>query len=97
MTTHNLSGVAFPTDGSILNANTITSTQNMAMVDRKIRTGHKKLFSAHIEVTQVANGYLVSIGKSEGYDHEVHIATTIAEVNDIIAAQMVAFRLEDKT
>jgi hypothetical protein len=97
MAQHNLSGTAFPSGlintatNSMLGAQAVENT-------RRVTVGPtKRIFAAHIEVMQVTNGYLVNIGKHEGYEHEVHIAATIAEVNDIIAAQMVAFRLEDKT
>lgn len=58
--------------------------------------GTKKVFSGHIEVLQAANGYIVTIGRSEGYIHEVYVATSATEANEIIAAQIVAFRLEGK-
>ena len=61
------------------------------------KSGAKVVFAGRIEVMQVANGYVVNIGTREGYEYEVHIASTIAEVNEIIASQMVAFRLESKT
>lgn len=63
---------------------------------RRVNVTNKKLFHGNIEVLQVANGYIVNIGRKEGYEYETHIATTITEVNEIIAAQIVAFRLEDK-
>lgn len=69
-----------------------------AMVQPKAKHTHnKKVFHGNIEVLQVANGYVVSIGTREGYEYETHIAQTITEVNEIIAAQIVAFRLEDKS
>lgn len=58
---------------------------------------NKKLFHGMVEVQQVANGYIVNIGRREGYEYETHIATSIVEVNKIIAAQIVAFKLEDKS
>ena len=54
----------------------------------------KKIFNGNIEVNQVANGYVINIATREGYEYETHIASTIAEVNEIIAAAMVAFQLE---
>lgn len=63
----------------------------------QVRNGHRKIFHGNIEVLQVANGYVVNIGRKEGYEYETYIASTAAEVNDIIAAQIVAFRLEDKS
>jgi hypothetical protein len=58
------------------------------------QTRSKKIFSGNIEVSQVANGYVVNIATREGYEYETHIAQTITEVNEIIAAAMVAFQLE---
>ena len=55
----------------------------------------KKIFSGNIEVSQVANGYVVNIGVKEGYEYTTHIASSITEVNEIIAAAMVAFQLEN--
>lgn len=78
----------------ILSANTFPS----GMVERsKVAryNDNQTVFHANIEVLKVANGYLVNIGRSEGYKIETHIATTVEEVNAIIMAQMVAFRLED--
>lgn len=57
-------------------------------------TRSKKIFSGNIEVNQVANGFVVNIATKEGYEYETHIAQTITEVNEIIAAAMVAFQLE---
>lgn len=58
---------------------------------------NKKIFDGRIEVQQVANGFVVHIGRKEGYEYETHIAATITEVNEIIAAQIVAFKLEDRS
>ena len=58
------------------------------------RSLSKKIFSGNIEVQQVSNGYVVNIATREGYEYETHIAHTITEVNEIIAAAMVAFQLE---
>jgi hypothetical protein len=56
----------------------------------------KKLFHGTVEVIQVANGYIVNIGRKEGYEYETYIADTITDVNDRIAAAIVAFQLEGK-
>lgn len=55
---------------------------------------NRTIFSARIEVVQVNNGYMVQIGRQEGYEYDSYIATTIKEVNDILTAQMVAMKLE---
>jgi hypothetical protein len=59
-------------------------------------SANKRVFQGNIEVQQVANGYVVNIGTKEGYEYTTHIAHTIVEVNEIIAAAMVAFQLENK-
>jgi len=58
-------------------------------------SANKRVFQGNIEVQQVANGYVVNIGTKEGYEYTTHIAHTIVEVNEIIAAAMVAFQLEN--
>lgn len=58
------------------------------------RTLSKKIFSGNIEVQHVSNGYVVNIGIKDGYEYTTYIAQTITEVNEIIAAAMVAFQLE---
>ena len=82
----------------------LTSNQMSAAIQQGILTApsatyrnNKKLFHGMVEVLQVANGYIVNIGRKEGYEFETHIASTIIEVNEIIAAQIVAFKLEDKS
>jgi hypothetical protein len=54
----------------------------------------KKIFHGTVEVLQVANGYIVNIGRKEGYEYETYIAETITDVNERIAAAIVAFQLE---
>lgn len=57
---------------------------------------NKRIFVGNLEVVQVANGYTVNIGTKEGYEYVTHIARSIVEVNEIIAAAMVAFQLDSK-
>ena len=64
---------------------------------RRMNPSTKKIFHGNVEVMQVANGFVVNIGRKEGYEYETHIASSITEVNEIIAAQIVAFKLEDKS
>ena len=45
---------------------------------------------------KAANGYIVNIGRREGYEYETFIAESIVQVNEVIAAQMVAMKLEGK-
>lgn len=95
---HNLSGVAHPAGqlGPLVGNNPLlVSTGNNSTQWAKAKlTTNKTIFSARIEVVQVNNGYLVQIGRQEGYEYDSYIATTIKEVNDILTAQMVAMKLE---
>lgn len=71
------------------------SMQSSILSQPSVRySANKKIFSGNIEVQQVANGFVVNIGTREGYEYTTHIAQTITEVNEIIAAAMVAFQLE---
>ena len=79
--------------GSSLTSGVISHQGMLGQVQAR-RTTSKKIFSGNIEVQQVANGFVVNIGTREGYEYETHIAQTITEVNEIIAAAMVAFQLE---
>jgi hypothetical protein len=98
---HNLLGSSTGQQGSI--GNTMTTGQISASAYQNSvlrqeppirRSASKKIFSGNIEVQQVANGFVVNIATREGYEYETHIAHTITEVNEIIAAAMVAFQLE---
>jgi hypothetical protein len=102
---HSLIGSNIATQGAIasslgIGASGMTTSQYaQAMqnsIDRSRRImGSKKIFEGRIEVQQVANGYVVNIGVKEGYEYTTHIASSITEVNEIIAAAMVAFQLEN--
>lgn len=98
-----LKGMMHSLMGSSLTSSQMTAAINQATLNQGILAQHqrtytnKKLFHGNIEVLQVANGYIVNIGRKEGYEFETHIATTITEVNEIINAQIVAFKLEDKS
>lgn len=81
-----------------MNASTLTNSGLQGAIQgyqaQARLTRSKKIFSGNIEVQQVSNGYVVNIGTKEGYEYTTHIAQTITEVNEIIAAAMVAFQLE---
>lgn len=84
--------------GSLTNAALTTAIgQGILSAPSATYRNNKKLFHGMVEVLQVANGYIVNIGRKEGYEFETHIALTITEVNEIINAQIVAFKLEDKS
>jgi hypothetical protein len=93
---HNMLG------GSITNAaqGSITTNQAQSQYQKVMmaepRSQSKKLFHGTVEVLQVANGYIVNIGRKEGYEYETYIAETITDVNERIAAAIVAFQLESK-
>jgi hypothetical protein len=84
--------------GSTMTTSQISAAmQNSIMRQEPKRfTSSRKIFEGRIEVQQVANGYVVNIGVKEGYEYTTHIASSITEVNEIIAAAMVAFQLENK-
>jgi hypothetical protein len=90
---HNILG----NSGQGVIANTMsTSAYNSAIGVAKYQAvpKSKKLFHGTVEVLQVANGYIVNIGRKEGYEYETYIAETITDVNERIAAAIVAFQLE---
>ncbi len=74
---------------------TLLKSATYAEQARTSVTKNKTVFNGRIEVIKVANGYIVNIGRTEGYEYESHIATTPEQVNGIITAQLIAFRLED--
>jgi len=89
----------------ILNAiGTATATYNPAMnsisgssiIPTPPKSTNKQIFSGRIEVMQVANGYVINIATREGYEMDTYVASTIAEVNERIAASMVSFQLGKK-
>jgi hypothetical protein len=90
---HNILG----NSGQGVIANTMsTSAYNSAIgaIKPQAMPKSKKLFHGTVEVLQVANGYIVNIGRKEGYEYETYIAETITDVNERIAAAIVAFQLE---
>lgn len=81
--------------GSSITTNQAQSQYQKVMMAEP-RSQSKKLFHGTVEVLQVANGYIVNIGRKEGYEYETYIAETITDVNERIAAAIVAFQLESK-
>ena len=74
--------------------NQITASQYNKIMAKDKSSKNVKLFHGTVEVLQVANGYIVNIGRKEGYEYETYIADTITDVNERIAAAIVAFQLE---
>jgi len=89
-------GVISGAIGSSMSTSQLTASMQNSILRQESRkyTTSKKIFSGNIEVQQVSNGYVVNIGTKEGYEYTTYIAQTITEVNEIIAAAMVAFQLE---
>lgn len=81
---------------NLIGTNTISTNTVAGIFGATVSRKNKTLFSGHIEVTQVNNGYIVRINTREGYDSDCFIAQSVTEVNEIISSQMVAFKLEDK-
>ena len=76
----------------------LASSMQNSILGQQVRakvSQSKRIFQGNIEVLHVSNGYVVNIGTKEGYEYTTHIASTIVEVNEIIAAAMVAFQLEN--
>lgn len=89
--------------GSQVAWNTATGTGIMARaVDSSypytIGSGYNNMivFRGLIEVEKAANGFVVRIGSRQGDIATTYVAKDVAEVNGIITAEMVKFKLEDK-
>lgn len=54
------------------------------------------VFRGMVEVEKAANGFVVRIGTRQGEISTTYVAKDVTEVNGIITAEMVKFRLEDK-
>lgn len=94
---HNMLGgnIASAAQGSIYPGGISQSQYNQIMQKEQVPKS-RKLFHGTVEVLQVANGYVINIGRKEGYEYETYIAETITDVNERIAAAIVAFQLESK-
>jgi|Laugresbdmm110sd_1035091.scaffolds.fasta_scaffold129056_2 hypothetical protein len=54
------------------------------------------VFKGLVEVERAANGFVVRIGTRQGDIATTYVAKDVSEVNGIITAEMVKFKLEDK-
>lgn len=54
------------------------------------------VFRGHVEVIRADNGYIVQVGTKDGYEPRTFIAKDAEDVNNIITAEIVKFRLEQK-
>lgn len=84
-----------------LNANMVSTgfgpqlrVEEMMEGSRIVRSS--TVFRGHVEVIRADNGYIVQVGTKEGYEPRVFIAKDANEVNNIITAEIVKFRLEQK-
>lgn len=74
----------------------LAGSNGTSAMERSYRSNRDKtLFRAMLEVTKVANGFLVKIATHEGELAETFIAETPEQVNDIILASITKFRLEE--
>lgn len=60
------------------------------------QNGRELVFRGMVEVEQTCNGYLITISTGNDKPGMSYIANSLQEVNDIITAQMVCFKLEGK-
>ena len=54
------------------------------------------VFKGLVEVERAANGFVVRVGTRQGDIATTYVAKDVSEVNGIITAEMVKFKLEDK-
>jgi hypothetical protein len=54
------------------------------------------VFKGLVEVERAANGFVVRVGTRQGDVATTYVAKDVSEVNGIITAEMVKFKLEDK-
>lgn len=66
-------------------------------IDRYPSYGNNMIvFRGHIEVERASNGFVVRIGTRQGDVPSTYVAKDVSEVNGIITAEMVKFKLEEK-
>lgn len=83
-----------------LNANMVSSGFGPQLRVEEMMEGRiarsSTVFRGHVEVIRADNGYIVQVGTKEGYEPRVFIAKDAEDVNNIITAEIVKFRLEQK-
>jgi len=77
-----------------MNTNTGTITDSY----HPYSTGFNNMivFKGLVEVERAANGFVVRVGTRQGDIATTYVAKDVSEVNGIITAEMVKFKLEDK-
>lgn len=94
--------VGAPISGAILTSNSIANSQAVwsnpqVSIDRYPSYGNSMIvFKGLVEVEKAANGFVVRIGTRQGDVATTYVAKDVSEVNGIITAEMVKFKLEDK-
>ena len=95
--------VGAPISGAVLTSNsTIANSQagwtiQQGSIDRYPSYGNSMIvFKGLVEVERAANGFVVRIGTRQGDVATTYVAKDVSEVNGIITAEMVKFKLEDK-
>ncbi len=88
---------AFSRQDDLLHSTVLATTTGSILGPSKlgasVHTG-RPVFRGTIEVTQANNGYILRIGTHDGREADVYIAQDVTEVNKLIAAAMVSFKLE---
>jgi hypothetical protein len=88
--------------GAVLNSNSIANSQagwaiHQGSIDRYPAFGNNMIvFKGLVEVEKAANGFVVRIATRQGDIATTYVAKDVSEVNGIITAEMVKFKLEDK-
>ena len=77
-----------------MNTNTGTITDS----NYPYTTGFNNMivFQGLVDVERAANGFVVRVGTRQGDVATTYVAKDVSEVNGIITAEMVKFKLEDK-
>lgn len=93
---NNLTGLG----GLMVGPGTSNPLNQVARMAGSTNDGRKVVFDAQVRVTHVSNGYVVEVTNHNSVQFEsrveVMIAKDIKEVNELLAASMVSFRLEDR-
>jgi len=97
--TANSTLVGAPISGAVLTSAGINGTwaNPQVSIDRYPSYGNSMIvFKGLVEVERAANGFVVRIGTRQGDIATTYVAKDVSEVNGIITAEMVKFKLEDK-
>lgn len=95
-----------PTMANPITTTTVSGNVASAMSPKEFIDSHKNMwamqngrelvFRGMVEVEKTCNGYLITIANGNDKPAMSYIANSLQEVNDIITAQMVCFKLEGK-